>query len=387
MTSKLFHIPLLSGVSATLFPLFLQPGRGAEFEYQLVDDSFQQLWSKPIYWTLVSGDDDEVAGYPDATDTFTLDRSTATTNSTRLAIEGGPPFEVGGITGRGGLNRDIVLKFGEFTLGYLEVLESSNTLLIQSERDKDFTITGVISGAGNLELHRLGGFSDGVDPDEHTTLTGDEPNTITGTIRLFNSNGAGQPAYWVADKVGAFGQTPELTIEGRAALSGASSLQITTNSSGGEGAIDDDATTVFLGAEGLFNLDAGVNEVIGEGKLFIDLEGTGTYAEVPVGTYDNSEPWIIGDGTITVGGSNLGLVITEIDLESDETNPILTLSWNSNPGRTYSVFYSTDLTDWSRSLGTDIAADEGESTTWTYDLAGTPDLVGEPTVFYRIEEE
>ena len=54
-------------------------------------------------------------------------------------------------------------------------------------------------------------------------------------------------------------------------LSGVASLQITANAIGGEGAIDDDATTVYIGAEGVLDIVAGVTEKIGIGNLFIDI--------------------------------------------------------------------------------------------------------------------
>jgi hypothetical protein len=359
---------------------------GAEFKYNLVDDSFQQLWSNTVYWTLESGTDDGLNGYPDGTDTFIMDRSSTISPSTRLAIEGGPPFEVGGITGKGGPDRDIVLKFGDFTLGDLEVQESADSFLILSERDKNFTITGVISGSGDLVLQRLGGFSDGVDPDELTTITGTSPNTITGTIRLFNSSNA-QPSYWVADKVGAFGQAPSLTLEGAAGASEVSSLRITANALGGEGAIDDDATTLFIGNQGVLSLDAGVDEKVGEGKLFIDPDGTGTYTEVPLGTYNNSEPWIIGEGTVTVGaGSSLDFTITEINYLPDAVEPTVTLTWTSSPGKGYAVTYSTDMVNWDSDLDDGVVGDEGETTTREFDLSEFPQLISEAKVFFRVEE-
>lgn len=163
----------------------------------------------------------------------------------------------------------------------------------------------MISDDGDLLLSRSGGFSDGIDPDELITLTGSSPNTISGSIRLWNSNNDGgnpQPSYFVADKVGAFGQATTLTLEGRAGANGGpASLQFTANTVGGEGAIDDDATALYIGAKGVLSMDAGVNEVIGSGNMFIDLAGTGTYTEVPDGVYINSEAWITGDGAVTVG--------------------------------------------------------------------------------------
>jgi hypothetical protein len=303
---------------AAILALMTQAAPGALFTFRIDNldgdgQSWQNLWDSPENWTLNSGVDDGANGIPDGADTFVIDRTSNVSNGTRLVTEGGPLLEVAGITGTGTGNQDIVLKHRDFTLGDLEVLASSTPFHIRSERDRNYSITGVISGVGNLLLSRSGGFSDGVDPNELITITGTSPNTITGTIRLYNDNGSGQPSYWVADKVGAFGQASTLTLEGRAGLSGVASLQITANAIGGEGAIDDDATTVYIGAEGVLDIVAGVTEKIGIGNLFIDLAGTGTYTEIAPGSYNNSEDWITGDGTILVGEAALSPEITSIN--------------------------------------------------------------------------
>ena len=141
--------------------------------------------------------------------------------SSRLTNAGNTIGTVAGVTGTGTGNQDIVFKHGgSNTIGDLTLLASAAPFHIREERDQSLTIDGVISGEGDLLMTRDGGFSDGVDPDELITITGTEPNTITGTIRLWNSNNKAapeeQPCYWVADKVGAFGQTSELTLGGRA---------------------------------------------------------------------------------------------------------------------------------------------------------------------------
>jgi hypothetical protein len=359
-----------------------------------IDDgqNFQQQWGKSENWTLVSGVDDGDNGYPDGADTFTIDRTTLANNSTRLTEESAPAglIDVAGITGTGTGNQDIVLKLRAFTIGNLESLASAAPFHIRAERDRNITINGVISGEGDLLLSRSGGFSDGVDDDELITITGEAPNTITGTIRLYNDNGNAdnpQPSYWVADKVGAFGQTSALTLEGRAGLSGIASLQITTNTLGGEGAIDDDATELYIGAEGVLNIEAGVNEVIGEDKLFTDLEGLGTYTAVAPGTYNNSVDWIIGEGSVTVGAFSAPLAITEITYALDaELNQILTLTWNSVSGRVYAVIYSTDMINWDSDLDDGVPADAGETTTEEFDLTGIPELNSETKAFFRVEE-
>jgi len=349
--------------------------------------NFQQLWTSEINWVLESGEDDGANGFPDGTDTFAMDRTSSVNNGTRLTNEGVTIGYVAGITGTGTGNQDIVFKHGGAnTIGDLTLLASAAPFHIREERDKSLTIDGVISGEGDLLISRSGGFSDGVDPDELITITGESPNTITGTIRLWNHNNSAdnaQPSYWVADKVGAFGQTPELTLEGRAGANGGiASLRFTANTVGGEGAIDDDATVFYIGAKGVLSIDAGVNEKVGEGNLWIDTEGTGTYTEVAPGTYTNTEAWIEGEGSFTVGAPTV-LAITEIDLSSDSK---LTLTWNSTPGKIYSVYYSLDMIDWGFDLDDGVVGDEGDTTTREFDLSAIPALDGVPRVYFRVEQ-
>ncbi len=350
--------------------------------------SFQQLWTNPVNWTLVSGEDDGANGFPDGEDTFTIDRSTLFNNSTRLTNEGVTIGTIAAITGTGTGNQDIVFKHGgDNTIGDLILLESDLPFHIRQERDRGLTIEGIISGSGGLLLSRSGGFSDGVDEDELIIITGDAPNTITGPIELLNTNGQAEPSYWVADKVGAFGQAPTVTLAGTNTNgTGITSLQFTANTTGGEGAIDDDATTLFIGRRGVLNMDAGVNEAIGEGQLQIDLDGTGTYTPVPNGTYTNSEDWIIGEGTVTVGAPAVELTITSIDYTTDVEGTMVSLTWNSRPGRLYAIRYSTDLENWDFDLDDGVVGDDGESTTFAFGLDEFPELVGEGKVFFRIEE-
>ncbi len=286
--------------------------------------SYQQIWGSSANWTLVSGTDDGANGYPDGTDSIIVNRVGASTNATRLTTENSPPelTSVASITGTGaGGPMDIIFKLRDFTIGNLICEPSADPFHINAERDRNLTIDGIISGSGNLLLSRTGGFSDGVTPDELITITGSSPNTITGEIRLFNSNSNTtnpQPSYWVADKVGAFGQTSKLTLEGiSGAAGGIASLQFTTNTIGGEGAIDDETTQVFIGADALLQMDAGVDEFIGSGNLFVDPAGTGTFTQIADGTYTNAETWISGAGTVTVGAaspppSTTDLTITDI---------------------------------------------------------------------------
>jgi hypothetical protein len=263
--------------------------------------TFQQRWGTPNNWTLQSGVDDGANGYPDASDSIIMDRTGVANNSTRLTTEGSPGslVAIASITGTGTGNQDIVFKTRDFTIGDLNSLSSSQPFHIRAERDKSITITGLIGGPGSLRLSRSGGFSDGVDPDELITITGGAANTITGAIQLFNDS-AEQPSFWVADKVGAFGQASTVTLAAtNGAATGEASLRITSNAIGGEGAIDDDATILEIGNNGILSLDPGVNEVIGEGNLLVDL-GSGL-APIAPGVYTNAEPWLAGAGTLTVG--------------------------------------------------------------------------------------
>ena len=119
-----------------------------------------------------------------------------------------------------------------------------------------------------------------------------------------------------------------------------------------------------FGNQGVLSIDAGVNEKVGEGNLWIVLEGTGTYT--------NTEAWIEGDGSITVGAPSI-LAITEIDISLDFK---LALTWNSSPGTIYSVYYSLDMIDWGADLDDGVVGDDGETTTKEFDLSLIPALEG-----------
>lgn len=262
---------------------------------------FEQRWNQPAIWQYVSGVDDGVAGIPDGNDTFTINRNTGgfAAGATDLSNEGMPNnHTIAGITATGASGRDIILKTANTVIGNLTVQASANVFEIQEERNRSLTINGLISGAGDLLLSRAGGFTGGagVQPTDLITITGALPNTITGAVTLQNLRNSltdPQPSYWLADKVGAFGQTSTLTLQGTA--TGLAQLQFSANTMGGEGAIDDDATTFIIGENGLLSVDAEVNEVIGSGKLFV------LGNQIADGTYTDAESWIIGPGTITVG--------------------------------------------------------------------------------------
>ena len=62
----------------------------------------------------------------------------------------------------------------------------------------------------------------------------------------------------------------------------------------------------------------------------------------------------------------------------------MSLTWNSSPGTTYAVKYSTDLVDWDSDLDDGVPAAAGESTTVVFDLAET-DIVDLAKAFFRVE--
>ena len=64
----------------------------------------------------------------------------------------------------------------------------------------------------------------------------------------------------------------------------------------------------------------------------------------------------------------------------------VTLTWDSSPSETYSVSYSLDLTNWLGNVSAGILADEGDTTTMTFDLTDTG-IDAEEVVFFRVEKE
>lgn len=123
----------------------------------------------------------------------------------------------------------------------------------------------------------------------------------------------------------------------------------------------------------------------------IDATANGNYAEVlvydvelsdqdlnAVGSY-LQDKWNISNATFDPVISTPP-VITGIDL----TGSLLSLTWNSTPGETYTVNFSPDLLDWSGELDDSVAADTaGGQTTEAFDLTSF-DLVGEGKLFLRV---
>ncbi len=81
-------------------------------------------------------------------------------------------------------------------------------------------------------------------------------------------------------------------------------------------------------------------------------------------------------------GGGVGFVITKIAFDPEANS--LSLTWNSTPGTTYAVKYSTDLTNWDSDLDDGVPADDGESTTVEFDLTET-DFGDLTKAFFRVE--
>ncbi|MFT6242718.1 MAG: hypothetical protein ACJAQT_004829 [Akkermansiaceae bacterium] len=81
-------------------------------------------------------------------------------------------------------------------------------------------------------------------------------------------------------------------------------------------------------------------------------------------------------------GGGSGFTITEIVFNPGSNR--LSLTWNSSPGATYAVKYSTDLLDWDADLDDGIPAAEGKRTTVVFDLSET-ELANLEKAFFRVE--
>jgi len=85
------------------------------------------------------------------------------------------------------------------------------------------------------------------------------------------------------------------------------------------------------------------------------------------------------NGSVSSSGS---FAITEI--KYDPESGALTLTWDSRPGESYAVKFTTDFGDWVADLDDGIPADAGETTTRMFDLSGAN--LGDATrIFFRVE--
>ena len=118
-------------------------------------------------------------------------------------------------------------------------------------------------------------------------------------------------------------------------------------------------------------LDAvGTYKIVIKGGDFAGNDETGNHTAI-----DN----LFINGTVITG---LPLEITFISYSSETDS--LTLIWNCVEGERYLVAYSTDFQNWTSELDSDIAADEGNSTTRIFDFSDT-ELGGARRVFFRVE--
>lgn len=82
------------------------------------------------------------------------------------------------------------------------------------------------------------------------------------------------------------------------------------------------------------------------------------------------------------GGTEL-LITGMVFAASTDDTPLVGLTWTSTPGVSYAVTYSADsLGSWV-TLADGISADPGETTKREFAL---PELIGQPRVFFRVEE-
>ena len=75
--------------------------------------------------------------------------------------------------------------------------------------------------------------------------------------------------------------------------------------------------------------------------------------------------------------------ISEFSVLSDPKR--VTLTWNSRSGETFAVVYSTDLQSWDSDLDDGINADDGDSTTRTFNVEGLDEPNGQ--LFIRVVKQ
>lgn len=105
----------------------------------------------------------------------------------------------------------------------------------------------------------------------------------------------------------------------------------------------------------------------------ISLQDTGStiYDEIRFGT---------SFGDVTGSGPAGAFAIRDFTYAPD--GGMLSLTWDSRGGATYSVKYSTDGSDWSGDLDDGVDADPGETTTRAFDIGG---LAKDGRILFRVE--
>ena len=107
-------------------------------------------------------------------------------------------------------------------------------------------------------------------------------------------------------------------------------------------------------------------------------------ADGPAGNNTGFDAFVL-NGT---GGASSPSEFLIREFAFDPAANTVTLSWNSQPGETFIIQYSTDALDWTATLSNDPeAADpEGTITTQDFDLTETG-ANGLPKVFFRVEKQ
>ena len=81
-----------------------------------------------------------------------------------------------------------------------------------------------------------------------------------------------------------------------------------------------------------------------------------------------------------VSGPGGGTILEFTNINYTLENDTFTLEWASKPNKTYSLFYSTDLSDWEADIDDSIFS-EGEKTSYTFE---NPEGIETRKIFFRV---
>ena len=74
------------------------------------------------------------------------------------------------------------------------------------------------------------------------------------------------------------------------------------------------------------------------------------------------------------------------EVSFDSVSSLLSLTWSSDPGQTYAIKASTDLSNWELELAASVDANEdSDETTKEIDLSGVPELGDQKKIYFRVE--
>ncbi|MEC9036674.1 MAG: hypothetical protein VX588_07620, partial [Verrucomicrobiota bacterium] len=89
---------------------------------------------------------------------------------------------------------------------------------------------------------------------------------------------------------------------------------------------------------------------------------------------------------LAAGGSPLSSgpqnAVEFTSISYNSTTGAVELTWSSNPNKSYSVKYSTDLVSWDSDVDDDVAS-EGDTTTYNFN---NPEGVDAKKIFFRVTE-